>query len=107
MLAFAAAAPWAVLQTAAWAGMALSYSTRTGSLQEGLSQTFDGRHPCALCLAVERGRAQENASLRAAAALPWALPVAGGLVVLLSAALIRRRICALSVSTELCLDGLS
>jgi hypothetical protein len=48
-------AQWAVLQSAAWLGMAVSYSIRAGSVVDGLGKTFDGRHPCALCRAVEKG----------------------------------------------------
>lgn len=46
---------WAVLQSAAWVGMAVTYSLEKGSLVEGLSDTFDGDHPCPLCKAVESG----------------------------------------------------
>ncbi|MBV6499939.1 MAG: hypothetical protein CJBNEKGG_02403 [Prosthecobacter sp.] len=46
---------WAALQSAAWVGMAVSYSIEKGSLTEGLSDTFDGEHPCPLCRAVEKG----------------------------------------------------
>ncbi|MCB1076292.1 MAG: hypothetical protein KDM64_00575 [Verrucomicrobiae bacterium] len=48
-------AQWAVLQGVAWVGMAVSYSIREGSVSEGLSQTFDGKHPCPLCCAVKKG----------------------------------------------------
>lgn len=51
---------WAVLQSAAWAGMIVSYSVREGSLVTGLSQTFDAEHPCALCGAVAFGMKQEK-----------------------------------------------
>ena len=46
---------WAVLQSAAWVGMAVAYSVEKGSLTEGLSDTFDGNHPCRLCKAVYEG----------------------------------------------------
>ena len=46
---------WAVLQSAAWVGMAVAYSVEKGSLTEGLSDTFDGNHPCRLCKAVDEG----------------------------------------------------
>ena len=48
-------AQWAVLQSAAWVGMAVSYSIKQGSISAGLSQTFDGKHPCPLCKAVKQG----------------------------------------------------
>lgn len=53
-------AQWAVLQGVAWVGMAVSYSIREGSVAEGLSQTFDGKHPCPLCLAAKKGAAGEG-----------------------------------------------
>ncbi len=53
---------WAALQSAAWVGMAVSYSIEKGSLSEGLSDTFDGEHPCPLCRAVEKGVDAEQES---------------------------------------------
>ncbi len=53
---------WAALQSAAWVGMAVSYSIEKGSLSEGLSDTFDGEHPCPLCRAVEKGVDAEQKS---------------------------------------------
>jgi hypothetical protein len=44
---------WALLQTAAWAGMVVSYS-QEGTFAEALSKTFDGKHPCKLCKIVNR-----------------------------------------------------
>jgi hypothetical protein len=55
---------WVVLQSAAWAGMIVSYSVREGSLVTGLSQTFDAEHPCALCDAVAFGMKQEKKDSR-------------------------------------------
>lgn len=48
-------AQWAVLQTAAWVSMAVTYTIKAGSMSEGLSKTFDGKHPCKLCHVVEKG----------------------------------------------------
>lgn len=58
-------AQWAVLQSAAWVGMAVTYSiaegsVAEGSVAEGLSNTFDGDHPCPLCKLVEEGQKKEN-----------------------------------------------
>ena len=47
-------AQWMLVQGAAWFGMALTYSVREGSVLKGLTQTFDGQHPCHLCKAVEQ-----------------------------------------------------
>ena len=49
-------APWALLQSAAWLGMAVTYSVRADSVFVGVSETFDGKHPCPLCVAVSEGR---------------------------------------------------
>ena len=53
---------WAVLQSAAWVGMAVAYTVEKGSLSEGLSDTFDGEHPCPLCKAVKKGAEAEQKS---------------------------------------------
>lgn len=50
---------WALLQTVAWTGMVISYSQRA-PLREAISKTFDGKHPCALCKAIQKGRAEEQ-----------------------------------------------
>ncbi len=50
---------WALLQTIAWTGMVINYS-RDSSLREALSKTFDGKHPCPLCKAIKKGRAEEQ-----------------------------------------------
>jgi hypothetical protein len=51
----------AVIQTVAWAKMAVSFS-RQDSINKSLEKTFDGRHPCALCLKVKKA-SQQGASL--------------------------------------------
>lgn len=53
-------AQWAVLQSAAWVGMAVSYSIKAGSVTEGLSETFDGNHPCPMCKLVDKGKESEK-----------------------------------------------
>ena len=52
---------WAALQSVAWTSMLLSRA-RTGSLTEALQTTFDGKHPCRLCLVVREGRAADQPS---------------------------------------------
>ncbi len=44
---------WILLQCIAWLGMAVVYSDQEGSIVEGLSKTFDGQHPCPMCLAIK------------------------------------------------------
>ena len=38
-----------IIQSAAWAGMLVSYSLEKGSVAQAVSETFDGAHPCPLC----------------------------------------------------------
>ncbi len=59
-LVFSIGLHWVVLQSAAWAGMLITYSVQQGSLLTGISQTFDNEHPCALCGAVRTGTQQEK-----------------------------------------------
>lgn len=49
---------WALLQTVAWGGMMVKYSARAG-LWVGLQETFDGEHPCPLCLALKKAQAKK------------------------------------------------
>ena len=48
-------AHWHVLQSVAWARMLVSYS-RTDTLSSAIGKTFDGKHPCAMCLQIRSGR---------------------------------------------------
>jgi len=50
---------WALLQSAAWLGMAVSFS-KTESVSVALEKTFDGKHPCPLCKIVKAGKASEK-----------------------------------------------
>jgi hypothetical protein len=50
---------WAVLQTVAWTGMMFCYS-RQASFTQAVSKTFDGKHPCCLCTAIQKSRAEEK-----------------------------------------------
>lgn len=52
---------WAVLQVAAWTGMAISYS-QNDSFSAALSKTFDGKHLCKLCKLVRDGKKAEKKS---------------------------------------------
>jgi hypothetical protein len=58
-LSLSIGAHWVVLQSAAWVGMAVSYSQES-SLKEALVKTFDGKHPCALCKSIAQGRQSER-----------------------------------------------
>ena len=50
---------WVLLQSAAWVGMAVSFS-QTEPITEALSKTFDGKHPCKLCKLVKEGQQAEQ-----------------------------------------------
>ena len=52
--------PWVALQTFAWARMAVDYTVKTGSVRDGLAQTFDGEHPCELCRQIKAGAEDER-----------------------------------------------
>ena len=59
VLVFSLGLHWAVLQTVAWTGMMFSYS-RQASFTQAVSKTFDGKHPCCLCTAIQKSRAEEK-----------------------------------------------
>lgn len=66
---------WAVLQSVAWAGMAVSYLQQV-DLKDALLKTFDGRHPCKLCKVVQAGKKceQKQPLLKADTKLDLCLP---------------------------------
>lgn len=51
--------PWFVLQTIAWARMIVTYAQHD-SLGTALTKTFDGRHPCALCLQIRHEQQEDQ-----------------------------------------------
>jgi len=50
---------WAILQSVAWVGMALSFA-QTAPLDVALKKTFNGKNPCSLCKAVDAGKQSER-----------------------------------------------
>lgn len=50
---------WLALQTVAWVGMFVD-NQRTQTITEALENTFDGQHPCDLCVVVEKGQQDEG-----------------------------------------------
>lgn len=73
---------WLALQSVAWTRMALDFS-RSAGWSVALEKTFDGEHPCRLCVKVKEGRAKE-ASQRPSMRLPEPfdiLVLSGALVV--------------------------
>ncbi len=59
LLVLLVGAPWGFLQSVAWVSMLAKYSRQT-SFAQAVSMTFDGKHPCRLCKAVQQGRAEEQ-----------------------------------------------
>jgi hypothetical protein len=58
-LAYLVGGHWAILQSIAWVGMVSQYSQHQ-DIGTALVQTFDGKHPCPLCLAIAKKRQTEN-----------------------------------------------
>jgi len=52
-------AHWVTLQTVAWTAM-FTQNLRTGSLEDALTRTFDGRHPCCLCKQITAAKKSES-----------------------------------------------
>jgi hypothetical protein len=50
---------WDLLQALAWTRMLAQYS-RTEPLSQAVGMTFDGQHPCPLCLKIRSGRQQQE-----------------------------------------------
>lgn len=50
---------WALIQSAAWAGMFLKFA-KQGSLHSAVIKTFDGKHPCQLCQWVDQEQKKES-----------------------------------------------
>lgn len=59
MLALTLGLHWTVLQSVAWMGMLIRYSSQ-GTVSEAIIKTFDGNHPCSMCLAVAKGKDTEK-----------------------------------------------
>ena len=55
---------WAMLQGVAWTAMVHDFS-RTTSLGEAVSKTFDGKHPCSLCNKITKAKNSETSEDRA------------------------------------------
>jgi hypothetical protein len=52
-------AHWMAIQTVAWTTMLVDYS-KGETLMEAVEKTFDGRHPCVLCLVVKEGEEKQK-----------------------------------------------
>ncbi|HLP78557.1 MAG TPA: hypothetical protein VK327_16755 [Candidatus Paceibacterota bacterium] len=52
---------WLALQSVAWARMLVEFS-QTDSFSDAVEKTFDGEHPCPMCVNIRDGRQQEERS---------------------------------------------
>jgi len=50
---------WGLLQSAAWVRMVVVYA-QNSTLNEAVSKTLDGKHPCSLCKAIAKGKRSEK-----------------------------------------------
>ncbi|MEI6534381.1 MAG: hypothetical protein WCN98_03495 [Verrucomicrobiaceae bacterium] len=58
-LSFSIGLPWAFLQSAAWMGMIVSFAQEV-PLAKAVAMTFDGKHPCKICKAAQRGESSQK-----------------------------------------------
>ena len=59
MLALTLGLHWTVLQSVAWVSMLVNYSAES-SFAEAVVKTFDGKHRCQICVAVDEGKQSER-----------------------------------------------
>lgn len=52
-------AHWVILQSIAWMGMMVQ-NIQKETLQDAVSKTFDGEHPCKMCVVIEQGKKSEG-----------------------------------------------
>jgi hypothetical protein len=52
---------WVLLQSVAWSRMLIDYS-QLNALPVAIMQTFDGKHPCKMCVEIERESQSEKKS---------------------------------------------
>jgi hypothetical protein len=63
VLSVASGGHWMVLQSVAWTRMLVTYS-QDGDFATAVTQTFDGRHPCALCQKIGQAKRGESRAAR-------------------------------------------
>ena len=52
-------AHWALLQTVAWTTM-LADNIHSNPFHDAVTMTFDGKHPCPICMAIAAGKQSEK-----------------------------------------------
>jgi hypothetical protein len=50
---------WAMLQGIAWTSMVRDFS-KSGTLSQAVSKTFNGKHPCAMCKKIASAKSHEE-----------------------------------------------
>jgi len=45
---------WAVIQSVAWTQMLWTYALESDSIVDAVEKTFDGQHPCKLCVGIAK-----------------------------------------------------
>lgn len=75
MLALTLGLHWTVLQSVAWVSMLVNYSAES-SFAEAVVKTFDGKHPCQICVAVDAGKKseREQQKLKSLDKADWLIP---------------------------------
>ena len=58
-LAMTIGAHWALLQTVAWTTM-LADNLQSCSLRAAMTKTFDGKHPCPICMAIAAAKKSQQ-----------------------------------------------
>jgi hypothetical protein len=59
VLALSIGVQWPLLQSIAWLNMLVTFSAQEG-IQQAVTKTFDGKHPCKLCKFVNEGKQAEK-----------------------------------------------
>ncbi|MBS0659076.1 MAG: hypothetical protein JSR82_12615 [Verrucomicrobia bacterium] len=68
----ATGAHWALLQSMAWLRMLAVYA-QDRPIAQAVAETFDGEHPCELCVAIKEAKKQEEQQRGAPVELPITL----------------------------------
>ena len=76
-------AHWALLQTVAWTTM-LADNLHANSFQDAVTMTFDGKHPCPICQAIEAGKKSEKKAAAVLAGQKLEFPPVKDLFVLIA-----------------------
>ena len=59
---------WAVIQSVAWTQMLWTYALESESIADAVEKTFDGQHPCKLCVGIAKTQKDQGKNPMLAAA---------------------------------------